>query len=360
MTVEGLVSVIIPAHNAASTLDRTLESVRQQTYADLEVIVVDDGSVDETVNLARKHGAIDERVSVVSQQNRGVAEARNAGAATSRGEFIAPIDADDLWHPRKLERQLAVMRARGPDLGYVYSLYRRIDLEDRVLYSGDDTGIEGHVYLRHLLFNFVGNGSSLLIRRAAFEGVGGYEPDLQRQDAQGCEDYLLQLLIARTWRVGAVREYLTGYRLTPSAMSSDRARMTRSHLVMLQHVARRFPETPEKALATAQAAIRARYAVDLLRRADLTRAVAELRRALRLSPACAQSVASAHAWTTFRGIVGRRKAALFPRKIDSATRFYDCDPRENGRPMPKRPLGRRLSELAESEELFVQSACRRA
>lgn len=356
MTVEGLVSVIIPAHNAESTLQRTLESVCQQTHANLEVIVVDDGSVDETVNLARKHAAIDERVSVLSQPNRGVAEARNAGAAASRGEFIAPIDADDLWHPRKLECQLAVMRARGPDLGYVYCLYRRIDLEDRVLYSGDDTGIEGHAYLRHLLFNFVGNGSSLLIRRAAFDEVGGYEPDLQRQGAQGCEDYLLQLLIARSWRVGAVREYLTGYRMTPSAMSSDWARMNRSHLVMLQHVARRFPETPEHSLATAEAAIRARHAVDLLRRTGLTPAATELRRALRLSPACARSVASAHAWNTFRGIVGRRKAAFFPRKADSASRFYDCDPRANGRPIPKRPLGRRLAELAESEALFVQSA----
>ena len=126
-------------------------------------------------------------------------------------------------------------------MGYVYAFCRRIDRESRVLYSAMNRAIEGEVFLRLFLLNFVGNGSAPLIRRTALVAVGGYEPDLRRQGAEGCEDYLMQLLIARTWMVGCVPAYLVGYRWGAQAMSRDVARMMRSHVATLAQVRRALP-----------------------------------------------------------------------------------------------------------------------
>src|SRR6478735_11425096 len=109
-----LITVIIPAYNAAATLDQTLLSVRAQSYRDIEILIIDDGSLDEAPKIARRHAAADSRVRLISQANSGVAAARNRGIAEARGKLIAPIDADDLWASTKLERQIAMMAEGGP------------------------------------------------------------------------------------------------------------------------------------------------------------------------------------------------------------------------------------------------------
>src|SRR5260221_13860612 len=91
---EELVSVIIPAYNAQATLDETLNSVRSQTHRNLEIVVVDDGSTDDTAIVAQRHSAVDSRVHIIRQDNAGVAAARNAGIAATSGRYVAPIDAD--------------------------------------------------------------------------------------------------------------------------------------------------------------------------------------------------------------------------------------------------------------------------
>lgn len=348
-----LVSVIIPAYNAEATLDETLKSVCNQTYHDIEIIVVDDGSNDGTVDVARRHAASDHRIRIISIENSGVAHARNVGIAASRGDFIAPVDADDLWHPEKIARQMAVMRAHGRELGYVYTLYRRIDADGRVLYSSGKGDFTGHVYLRSLLVNFVGNGSSLLARRAAVDEVGGYEPDLHRRDAQGCEDYLIQILMARSWTVGLVPEYLTGYRKTPGAMSSDWERMMRSNLVTLEHVARRFPETSKSDLAVAEASHHARFSIQRLRRRQVRGAAREFWAAIRLAPLCAINVAYFDFSRTAISIIKSRilhQLAPVPPGVD----FLQCDPAVGLQLFSEQPLGRRLAALAKREKSFFQ------
>jgi len=115
-----LVSVIIPAYNAARFIRRTLVSVLAQTHPDLDVIVVDDGSVDETVSIVEAIARDDPRVRLFRQKNSGVSAARNAALSVARGAYIAPLDADDLWHPAKLEKQLAVFANRPANVGLVY------------------------------------------------------------------------------------------------------------------------------------------------------------------------------------------------------------------------------------------------
>jgi glycosyltransferase involved in cell wall biosynthesis len=251
-----LISVVVPAFNAEATIGATLEGVRSQTHRALEVVVVDDGSTDGTARIVERFVAEDSRIRLLRQQNRGVARARNAGFAMTRGAYIAPLDADDLWHPRKLELQLAAMQAGGPSVGFVYTFFRRIDFAGHVLYEGGTSGARGRLFLRHLLANPVCNGSALLVRREAWISADGYSPELQDRGAQGCEDFLFQLLIARNWEVELVPAFLTGYRETPDAMSANRERMRRSHLLMYEIIERRYPETPVRVLALAQIPIR--------------------------------------------------------------------------------------------------------
>lgn len=122
-----LVSVVIPAYNAESTIDDTLRSVRGQTHRELEIIVVDDGSTDRTTSVVKAHAAADGRVTLIAQENAGVAAARNAGWQSARSAFIAFVDADDLWAPSKIERQLEVILRGGLRVGLVYTWWALID-----------------------------------------------------------------------------------------------------------------------------------------------------------------------------------------------------------------------------------------
>src|SRR5260370_37555658 len=116
----GLVSVIIPAYNEAATVERTISSVRNQTYSDLEMQLVDDGSTDETAAIVQRLADIDHRITLLRKPTGGLVSARNYGIAHAGGEFIAPIDADDLWYQDKIENQMVVMRDRGDQVGLVY------------------------------------------------------------------------------------------------------------------------------------------------------------------------------------------------------------------------------------------------
>jgi glycosyltransferase involved in cell wall biosynthesis len=230
---DPLVSVIVPAFNAASTVQETLSSVLAQTYAHIEVIVVDDGSTDDTAATVAHIASHDARLRLERRPWCGVAAARNHAIGLASGEFIAPMDADDLWHPTKLERQLERFQGHEPDTGLVYSWHRSIDTNGLVLEDGPQPAFEGWVLQQHLEWNFVGNGSMPLIRTKALSGLG-YEPSLQRQGVEGCEDFLLQLQLARHWRFGCAPGFLIGYRRSPNAMSADWDRMLRSRVTMYQ------------------------------------------------------------------------------------------------------------------------------
>jgi hypothetical protein len=360
-TDEALVSVVIPAYNAASTIDETLLSVRRQSYSHMEIVVVDDGSTDGTAAIITRHAINDSRIRLLHLENSGVAAARNAGIAVTGGAFVAPIDADDLWHPEKVARQMACMRAGGPETGLVYAFCRRIDRKGRALYSASNEIFEGAVFLRLLLRNFVGSGSTPLIRRTALVAIGGYETDLRRQGAEGCEDYLMQLLIARSWKVGCVPAYLVGYRWSDQTMSRNLTRMMRSHLAAVEHVRRRFPETPARVLAASEARVRAYYAVQHLRSHRPAIALSELRQAIRLDARTAMETA----WMTSRNIaqsVARRRLPWLGPSDPEAERpqFLSMNPwvqQGGAEPGPLRTL---IAELAGHEADFFATYRRAA
>ena len=236
-----LVTVIIPAYNAGATLDQTLQSVRSQSYRDIEILVVDDGSHDHTPSIAARHAAADGRIRLISQANGGVASARNKGIAEANGKLIAPIDADDLWASTKLEKQIAIMAEGGPSVGLVYCWYAIIDAENFIKGIAKPTS-SGRV-LSHLCENnFVGNGSSPLMRRDVVLTAGGYNTHLRAVGAQGCEDWLLYLRIAEKHEFRVVEECLLGYRMIPGSMSRDGRQMLRSLRHVTSLVLERNPE----------------------------------------------------------------------------------------------------------------------
>jgi glycosyltransferase involved in cell wall biosynthesis len=234
---EELVSVIIPAYNAEATLDDTLNSVRSQTHRNLEIVVVDDGSADDTVLVAQRHCAIDARVRVIRQNNAGVAAARNAGIIATSGRFVAPIDADDLWAPRKIERQLRAAAKHPGKVGLVYTWFSVIDRNNRVLMHEDRANAEGMVLRDLLMRNLVGNGSSALMLRSAIEAVGLYDVSLRERGFEGAEDFKMYLQIAERYEFALVPDYLTGYRESSGNMSNDAARMVRSRDICVQEFA---------------------------------------------------------------------------------------------------------------------------
>ena len=236
------VSVIIPAYNASATIDATLASVRSQSWRDLDIIVVDDGSSDDTAERVLAHCRDDERVRLLRLRNSGVAVARNTAIHEARGDYIAPIDADDLWHERKIELQMAKMMNSRLDVGLVYCWFLVIDELDRIVAYGNRDKDRGNVLRRMCLGNLVGSGSAPLMRKSAILEAGGYDDGLLARGAQGCEDLKLYFAIAERYDFEAVPAYLVGYRATPQSMSSDAFRMLRSYDFVMLPNCERYPQ----------------------------------------------------------------------------------------------------------------------
>ena len=241
----GLVSVIIPAYNEAATVERTISSVLNQTYSNLEVLVVDDGSTDETAVLVQRMADVDPRIRLLQKANGGLVSARNYGIAHAGGEFIAPIDADDVWHPEKIKKQVAVMRDRGDQVGLVYCWSRAIDDQDRVLWDVSPCSLRGNVYAALIIRNFLPSGAPL-VRRRCVEEIGGYDATLSSRGVNCCEDLKFNLDIAECFDFDLVPEFLFSYRVRAGSMSTNIDAMLRSREVVTEEVRARHPELPAK------------------------------------------------------------------------------------------------------------------
>jgi glycosyltransferase involved in cell wall biosynthesis len=240
-----LVSVIIPAYNAAAFIERTLVSVLNQSYQNLEAIVVDDGSQDETVEIVKNYAQKDERIILLQQKNAGVAAARNSAIEVAKGEFIAPIDADDIWYPQNLEKQVNCAISGGETVGLVYSWSVDIDENDQIEAGFHAAKVSGNVYKILICHNFIGNASSTLIRRQCLVEVGGYSCELKQRNAQGCEDWDLYLRLAERYHFAVVPEFLVGYRKRAGSMSRNAHTMAKSHELMLLATQQKMTKVPK-------------------------------------------------------------------------------------------------------------------
>lgn len=243
-----LVSVVIPAYNAEKFIQDTLESVRSQTYQNIEVIVVDDGSHDQTAAIVETFAQRDSRIRLLRQANAGVSMARNYAIQAARGEYIAPLDADDVWYPQKLEKQVHCF-LRSPDsVGMVYAWSADIDIKNAMTGGFCAWNVEGEILIPLLYSNYLGNGSSPLIRRSCFQQVGNYSMTMKAANAEGCADWDLYLRIAEQYEIRVVPELLIGYRQHSSSMSGSVMPLQRSFEIMLHDLQQRQPQIPSKVL----------------------------------------------------------------------------------------------------------------
>lgn len=203
------ISVVIPAYNAAHFLPRCLESVFAQTLQPAEVIVVDDGSKDDTAAVAKKLGA-----TVVSRANGGLSAARNTGIQHSTGEWIGLLDADDRWLPEKLRAQVAQIQA---DTVLVYTGIRIFD-DNGVRQSC--SAVAPAEALKVLRYKNPITPSSVLAHRDALLKTGGF-----REDVRACEDWDMWVRLSRLGSFAAVMDALTDYYVYPTSMSTDPNRM---------------------------------------------------------------------------------------------------------------------------------------
>jgi glycosyltransferase involved in cell wall biosynthesis len=209
------VSVIIPAYNAMKYLPETLESVLKQTFTDFEVVIVDDGSSDNICEWANQ--IIDDRVRLISQQNQELAAARNTGILNSTGEYIAFIDADDIWEASKLEKQVNYLDS-DPLVGLVDTWTALIDENGNFLNKIINNSIEGDVrrIATEVCNAFIASGSSPMIRRTCFDKVGLFDVDIKF-----AEDVDMWIRIGIHYHFGVVKEPLIRYRQHPNNKSRN-------------------------------------------------------------------------------------------------------------------------------------------
>ena len=224
------ISVIIPAYNAEEHIAETLDSVLAQTYSEFEVIVVDDGSRDQTASIVKQYQeACPEKVRMIQKENAGPAKARNVGIKASTGEYIAFVDADDLWLPEKLEKQVSYFEKQPSQVGLVYSDARKFD-QDGVWVNINCPRFNGKIY-KNLLNSMIPN-QSVMVRKKCFEDVGYFEEFLDI-----IEDHDMWLRICMKYEISCLYEVLSLYREHSQGRSKeDEKTMNRSIGVMEKHL----------------------------------------------------------------------------------------------------------------------------
>jgi glycosyltransferase involved in cell wall biosynthesis len=228
--VSPLVSVIVPTYNRAKTIKRSIDSVLQQTYTNFELIIVDDGSTDDTEGIVRNIN--DQRIQYIKcTKNGGANKARNIGIKASQGTFIAFQDSDDDWYPDKLEKQVEIMQKVLPSVGVVYSGYFRI-MNDSSTYIPPDTigQLEGDVSSELLKHNFVGT-PTMLIRKECFEKVGLFDEQLPR-----FQDWELSIRLSKHYHFKYMNEAtINAYVQTDSITSNNQAQITAFRMIFEKH-----------------------------------------------------------------------------------------------------------------------------
>jgi glycosyltransferase involved in cell wall biosynthesis len=314
-----LVSVIVPAWNAQDTLGDTLASVADQTYDNLEIIIVDDGSTDRTPQIARKFCTAEPRARLIRKENGGVASARNVAISEAKGEWIAPIDADDLWHPTRTAKMVAAALDAPEPVGFVYCWQRAID--ERNLVIGSDKGWEynGPAFRQFSYINAVGGGSGLLLSREAALRVSGYDETLRARHAQGCEDMMIQLRVASHFPVAVVPEYLVGWRQHGRNMSGDIEQMRRSYQLVFQTLVEEGAPIPEKVVRWTDANWHFELAQEAAIRRRPARVLKGLANAMNLDPAGSAAMLG---YRFVRSILRRFRSPAHPANLN----FFDVEP----------------------------------
>ncbi len=230
------VSVIIATYNRSHFVCEAIESVLNQTFQDFEIIVIDDGSIDNTKQVLEKYGS---HIQYIFQENKGRAEARNTGIKNAKCEYIAFLDDDDIWLPNKLEKQVIFLDSH-PDIELVYTFTEVVDEGGRLL--EEETKNHLKLYKKAMKIGYTYEGmsrlcvmflSTVVVRKKCFDKVGIFDSSIP-----AFEDWDLYLRIALYYRIGTIPEPLVKYRFhkgqsTMSEFISGRIQTSQKHLSLI-------------------------------------------------------------------------------------------------------------------------------
>lgn len=200
------VSVVIPAYNKADFTIRTIESVLNQTYTNIEIIVVDDGSTDDT---PRKIIKYNDQVTYIRKENGGACSARNAGIKAASGDYVALIDCDDIYYPEKIQKSVECL-ASDPEIGFVYNSAYFINEDDEIVSEYKNFGYDasGRITKKLLEYNIICN-STVVIKKECFKHVGYFDESIFIP-----ADWDMWIRLSEVYKAGYVDEKLTGYRVS--------------------------------------------------------------------------------------------------------------------------------------------------
>ncbi|EAW35911.1 glycosyltransferase [Lyngbya sp. PCC 8106] len=252
------ISIIIPVYNGATTIQATIDSVLKQTFSDFELIIVNDGSTDSTLEIISQYR--DRRLQVLSYPHAGASATRNRGLKQASGEYIAFLDADDLWTPDKLEAQLNALQTH-PKAAVAYSWTDFLDEAGSWRQAGRHTTVNGEPYAAMLLYNFIESGSNPLIRRDALDDVGGFDESLS-----GGQDWDLYLRLAARYLFVNVPAVQIFYRIRNNSISSN---ITRQEQQVVKVLNRAFSQAPDSLQPLKQKSLALVYKYLVCRTLDL-------------------------------------------------------------------------------------------
>jgi glycosyltransferase involved in cell wall biosynthesis len=244
------VSVIIPVYKVEKYIAATVQTVLDQTYKNFELLIIDDGSPDRSIEICQQFN--DPRIKIIRQPNRGVAAARNTGIRQAQGEYIALLDADDLWDPQKLEKHVEHLD-NSPEVGVSFCCSAFIDSEDKPLGIYQMTKLKDITPLDLFCRTPIGNGSVPVIRREVFEAIRFqdnlygvtedfyFDDDRELHPSEDVECWL-RMMLQTEWKIEGIGEALTLYRVNPQGHSAQLVKKLKSWERLLEKVRAYAPE----------------------------------------------------------------------------------------------------------------------
>jgi len=227
-----IVSVVIPVFNGETTILETVRSALRQTFVDIEVIVINDGSSDNTLGVL--DSVRDPRLKVYNFPNSGGSTARNRGIYKSTGEFIAFLDADDFWLENKIELQIEALQSYSL-ASSVYCWVDTIDLTGKIRPASRAT-FNGNIYIELLKNCFIVSGSNILVRRDALESINYWDETLTAS-----QDYDLYLRLAEKYEFAHLPQVLVLYRISEQSMSTNFKRLERTSMYVRRRALKKLP-----------------------------------------------------------------------------------------------------------------------
>jgi glycosyltransferase involved in cell wall biosynthesis len=244
------ISVIVPAYNVSKYIEDTLRSLESQSFQDFEVLIVNDGSTDNTADVVQAFVERDSRFKLLHKKNGGLSSARNYGIHHASGEYIALLDGDDIYHPDKLTNHVGHLEKK-PDVGVVYSASKAIrDDGGSTFITLSGKPINSDPVLALLCKNFLGHGSNGVFRRSLVSEVGEFDETLRSSEDI---DFWLRIAATRQWKFYREKSVLCYYRVRPSGLSFNVAQMEICSQQVIHAAYHRCPELVQPVLGTAYA-----------------------------------------------------------------------------------------------------------